>query len=91
MTLSKRKLYFLYRCFLAGKFASPSRRQASEAGKPMKPSEVEALVRVGLVFNHGGEWRCSEAGMAELAIAGIDTRSVGTAEHTWNKRWASTE
>lgn len=90
MTLSKRKLYFLYHCFLAGKFTSPSHRQAGEAGKPMKPSEVEALVSVGLVFNHGGGWRCSEAGIAELAIAGIDTRNVGKAESTWNKKWAST-
>lgn len=88
MTLSKRKLYFLYRCFLAGKFTAPSRRQASEVAKPMKPSEVEVLVRAGLVFNHGGGWRCSEAGMAELAIAGIDTSSVGKAESSWNKKWA---
>lgn len=84
VTLSIPKLYFLYRCFLAAHFTSRTRHTV----RALTPIEVKELEVAGLVANHGRGWRCTEAGLAELTIAGIDLRNVGVAEDSWRLRYA---
>jgi hypothetical protein len=80
--LSKRSLFYLYRCLLAQWFTRPTK---IECPTPTFAQQA-ALLHLGfLSAGRNGPTRLTEAGLAELALAGIDTRNAKVAEATWAK------
>ncbi len=83
MKLSERQLFFLYRCLLAQWFTCPS----LPLPRPLPPHEAMALQKRGLWKWMPGA-RITESGLAELALAGVDTRTAKTASESWKARAA---
>lgn len=79
---SERKLYYLYRCLLAEWFTRPS---VLAYPRPTA-KQIQSLKDAGLLSIKGGTTRLTEAGKAELSIAGIDTRNSRAAEASWMAR-----
>lgn len=79
MKLSRPKLFYLYRCLLAGWFTRPT----VMTERKLSATEVQALLKKGFFKLEDGATRITEAGKAELAIAGINTTSARAAEVSW--------
>jgi len=82
MELSKRQLYFLYQCFLRSAFAIYVKEE-----RPLNISEIDALAKEHLIADCGAGWYCTEGGLAELSIAGIDTRNARKAVSSWKRKY----
>ena len=79
--LSKRSLYYLYRCLLAQWFTRPTKLECPTP----TPAQLAALKHLGLLSIHGGTTRLTEAGLAELSIAGLDCRGAYQAQESWKR------
>jgi len=79
--LSKRALFYLYRCALAERwFTRPTRLEYPTP----TPAQIQALRDRDLLFYRGGTTRLTAPGTLALLEVGIDLRSARAAEESWS-------